>query len=169
MDEFHRSVNVVQPSFIRVDADEVTYGLHVILRFELEKMIIEENLQAKELPELWNTKMEELLGITPPNDALGVLQDVHWTSGFGYFPSYALGNLYAAQIYNHALKQNPSLPQDYEKGDFSNLLSYLRENIHQFGRIYRAPELIKKITGENLNPEYFINYVQDKYYPIYGL
>ena len=132
-------------------------------------MIIEDNLQASELPELWNTKMEELLGITPPNDALGVLQDVHWTSGFGYFPSYALGNLYAAQIYNYALKQNPCLPQDYEKGEFSNLLNYLKENIHQYGLIYRAPDLIKRITGEDLNPDYFIKYVETKYYPIYGI
>ncbi|MFX0007488.1 MAG: carboxypeptidase M32 [Promethearchaeota archaeon] len=169
MEEFHRSINVVQPSFIRVDADEVTYGLHIILRFELEKMIIEENLQVNELPELWNAKMEELLGIIPPNNALGVLQDVHWTSGFGYFPSYALGNLYAAQIYNHALKQNPSLPHDYEKGEFSNLLDYLKENIHQHGLIYRAPDLIKRITGEDLNPDYFIKYVETKYYPIYGI
>ncbi len=169
MEDFHRSINVVQPSFIRVDADEVTYGLHIILRFELEKMIIEENLQVSELPELWNAKMEDLLGIRPPNDALGILQDVHWTSGFGYFPSYSLGNLYAAQIYNQAIKNNPSLPQDYEKGEFSNLLKYLQENIHQYGLIYRAPDLIKKITGEDLNPEYFIEYVEEKYYPIYGI
>ncbi len=169
MEEFHRSINVVQPSFIRVDADEVTYGLHIILRFELEKMIIEDNLQASELPDLWNAKMEELLGIIPPNDSLGVLQDVHWTSGFGYFPSYSLGNLYAAQIYNHALKENPSLPQDYEKGEFSNLLNYLKENVHQYGKIYRAPDLIQKITGEDLNPDYFIKYVENKYYPIYGI
>ena len=169
LEEFHRSINVVEPSFIRVDADEVTYGLHIILRFELEKMIIEENLQVNELPELWNTKMEELLGITPPNDSLGVLQDVHWSSGFGYFPSYALGNLYAAQIYNHALDLNPSLPKDYEKGDFSNLLNYLKEYVHQYGKIYRASDLIKKITGEDLNPDYFIKYVEEKYYPIYGI
>jgi len=169
MEEFYRSINVVQPSFIRVDADEVTYGLHIILRFELEKMIIEDNLQVSELPELWNAKMKELLGIVPPNDSLGILQDVHWTSGFGYFPSYALGNLYAAQIYKHALKENPSLPQDYEKGEFSNLLNYLKENVHQYGKIYRAPDLIKKITGENLNPDYFIKYIEEKYYPIYGI
>jgi carboxypeptidase Taq len=169
MEEFYRSINVVQPSFIRVDADEVTYALHIILRFELEKMIIEDNLQANELPELWNTKMEELLGIIPPNDAQGVLQDVHWTSGMGYFPSYALGNLYAAQIYDHALKEKPFLPQDYEKGEFSNLLNYLKENVHQHGLIYRAPDLIKRITGEDLNPDYFIKYVETKYYPIYGI
>ncbi|MFX1438452.1 MAG: carboxypeptidase M32, partial [Promethearchaeota archaeon] len=169
MEEFHRSINVVQPSFIRVDADEVTYGLHIILRFELEKMIIEDSIQANELPELWNTKMDELLGIIPPNDALGVLQDVHWASGFGYFPSYSLGNLYAAQIYNHILKEHPSLPQDYEKGDFLNLLGHLKEKVHQYGKIYRASELIQKITGEDLNPDYFIKYVEEKYYPLYGI
>lgn len=168
MDDFYRSINVVQPSFIRVEADEVTYGLHIILRFELEKMIIEDNVQVDELPNLWNEKMENLLGIIPPNDKEGILQDIHWTSGFGYFPTYALGNLYAGQIYHQALKNNPNLPQDYEKGDFSNLLAYLQENIHQYGNIYRAPDLIKRITGEELNPDYYIKYVEEKYYPIYG-
>jgi len=169
MEDFYRSINVVQPSLIRVEADEVTYGLHIILRFELEKMIIEDNVQVDELPGLWNEKMENLLGIVPPNDKEGILQDIHWTSGFGYFPTYALGNLYAGQIYHYALKENPSLPQDYEKGDFSNLLDYLKRNVHQYGNIYKAPDLIKKITGEDLNPDYFIKYVEDKYYPIYGI
>ncbi len=168
MEDFYRSLNVVKPSFIRVEADEVTYGLHIILRFELEKMMIEENLQIDELPEIWNTKFEELLGLVPPNDKEGVLQDPHWIGGYGYFPTYALGNLYGAQIYNKILKDNPTLPQDYESGEFSNLLSYLKENVYQYGKIYRASELIKKITGEDLNPEYFIKYVEDKYYPIYG-
>ena len=169
IEEFYRSINVVQPSFIRVDADEVSYGLHIILRFELEKMIIEDNLQVNELPILWNAKMEELLGIIPPNDTLGILQDAHWSSGgFGYFPSYALGNLYATQIYNTALRDNPNLPEDYKKGEFNNLLSYLKENIYQYGKVYRARDLIKRITGEDLNPEYFIKYLENKFYPIYG-
>ncbi|MFX1315236.1 MAG: carboxypeptidase M32 [Promethearchaeota archaeon] len=168
IEEFHRAINVVQPSFIRVDADEVTYGLHIILRFELEKIIIEDNIHASELPELWNSKMEDLLGIIPPNDAKGILQDVHWTGGFGYFPTYALGNLYGAQIYHKALEENPSLPKDYAKGEYSNLLNYLKQNVHQYGKIYRASDLIKKITGEDLNPDYFVKYVEDKYYPIYG-
>jgi carboxypeptidase Taq len=107
--------------------------------------------------------MEELLGITPPSDADGVLQDVHWSSGyFGYFPTYFLGNLYGAQIYRDALKKNPSLPEEY-------LLAYLRENIHQYGKIYQANDLIKKITGEELNPDYFIEYLEKKFYPIYGI
>ncbi len=170
IEDFHRSINTVQPSLIRVEADEVTYGMHVILRFELERDIIEGNVNVSELPEIWNSKMEDILGITPPNDADGVLQDVHWSGGaFGYFPSYHIGNLYGAQIYNDALKKHPTLLQDFEDGNFSNLLAYLRENIHQHGKIYHAKDLIKKITGEDLNPDYFIEYVEKKFYPIYGI
>ncbi len=169
MDEFYRSMNVVQPSFIRVEADEVTYGLHIILRFELEKMIIEENIQVDELPGLWNEKMEELLGITPPDDAEGILQDPHWGGGFGYFPTYALGNLYGAQIYNEALKEIPNLAEDFKKGEFKNLLDYLNENVYQYGKIYRPSDLIKRISGEDLNPDYFIKRIEEKFYPIYNL
>ena len=163
MEDFYRSINTVQPSLIRVEADEVTYGMHIILRFEMEKDIIEGKVQVGELPELWNEKMEEILGVTPPSDADGVLQDVHWSGGMiGYFPSYFLGNLYGAQIYNDALKKIPTLPEEYEKGNFSNLLTYLRENVHQHGKIYQANELIKRITGEDLNPSYFIEYIEKK-------
>jgi len=170
MEEFYRAINIVQPSFIRVNADEVTYGLHVILRFELEKDLIDGKIQVNELPELWNSKFEELLGLTPPNDAQGVLQDVHWSMGaIGYFPTYFLGNLYGAQIYNHALKKLPSLPEEYKKGEFSTLLSYLKENIHQHGKIYTASDLIKKVTGEDLNPDYFLKYIQNKFPTIYGI
>jgi len=170
MQEFYRAVNTVQPSFIRVNADEVTYGLHIILRFELEKELIDGKIQVKELPELWNSKFEELLGIIPPNDAQGVLQDIHWSMGsIGYFPTYFLGNLYGAQIYQDALKKLPHLPEDYRKGEFSNLLNYLRENVHQHGMIYRADDLIKRITGEPLNSDYFMKYLEKKFYPIYGI
>jgi len=170
--EFYRSINVVQPSFIRVEADEVTYGLHIILRFELEKELINnsDSLSISELPNIWNSKMENLLGITPPDDAKGILQDVHWSSGaFGYFPTYTMGNLYAAQIYKDALMKNPELPETIRNGNFSNLLNYLRENIHQYGRIYKPLELIKKVTGESLNPNYFIEYLEKKFYPVYGI
>jgi len=170
MEEFYRSINIVQPSFIRVNADEVTYGLHIILRFEIEKNLIEGKIQVDELPEIWNTKFEELLGIIPPNDALGVLQDVHFSGGlFGYFPTYFLGNLYGAQIYTKALEKMPNLPNNYKEGNFSNLLNYLRENIHQHGSIYRATDLINRVTGEDLNPDYFIKYLKEKFYPIYGI
>lgn len=170
--EFYRSINVVQPSFIRVEADEVTYGLHIILRFELEKELIngDNNLSISELPDIWNARMDELLGITPPDDAKGVLQDVHWSSGaFGYFPTYTIGNLYASQIYKDALKKQPNLPEEIKKGNYHNLLEYLRENIHKSGKIYRPLDFLKKITGENLNPDYFIKYLENKFYPIYNL
>ncbi len=170
VEEFYRSINLVQPSLIRVEADEVTYGMHIILRFELEREIIEGKVQVSELPDLWNEKMEKLLGITPPTNSDGVLQDIHWSGGgFGYFPTYFLGNLYGAQFYNTALKQHPTLPEEYEKGDFSNLLMFLRENIHQYGRIYQARDLIKRVTGEDLNPDYFIEYLERKFYHIYRI
>ena len=170
MEEFYRSINCVQPSFIRVNADEVTYGLHVILRFEIEKDLIEGNIRVNELPEIWNSKFEEFLGIIPPDDKEGVLQDIHWGMGMiGYFPTYFLGTLYAAQIYNNALQKMPQLPEDYKKGEFSNLLNYLRENVHQHGSVYRAGDLIKRVTGEDLNPDYFMKYIENKFYPIYGL
>ncbi|TFG09057.1 MAG: carboxypeptidase M32 [Promethearchaeota archaeon] len=168
--EFYRSINVVKPSLIRVEADEITYGLHIILRFELEKELINNDLSISELPDVWNEKMEEYLKVVPPDDAQGVLQDIHWSGGaFGYFPTYTLGNLYASQIYADALKKNPHLPKDFQKGDFSNLLNYLRKNVHQYGRIYRPLDLIKKLTGEKLNPIYFIKYLEKKFYPIYGI
>jgi len=170
MEEFHRAINIVQPSFIRVNADEVTYGLHIILRFEIEKDLIEGKIQVSELPEIWNSKFEDLLGIVPPNDAQGVLQDVHFSGGlFGYFPTYFLGNLYGAQIYAKILEKMPNLPDDYKKGEFSNLLNYLRENIHQYGSIYRANDLINRITGEDLNSDYFLKYIEKKFTPIYRL
>jgi len=170
IEEFHRAINIVQPSFIRVNADEVTYGLHIILRFEIEKDLIEGKIQVSELPEIWNSKFEELLGIVPPNDAQGVLQDVHWSGGsIGYFPTYFLGNLYGTQIYAKALEKMPNLPDDYKKGEFSNLLSYLKESIHQYGSIYRANDLIKRVTGEDLNSDYFLKYIEKKFMPIYRL
>ena len=123
-----------------------------------------------ELPEIWNSNFEELLGIVPPNDAKGVLQDVHWSMGsIGYFPTYFLGNLYGAQIYAKALEKMPNLPDDYKKGEFSNLLSYLKENIHQHGAIYRANDLINRVTGEDLNSDYFLKYIEEKFIPIYRL
>jgi carboxypeptidase Taq len=114
--------------------------------------------------------MEDLLGIIPPNDAQGLLQDVHWSGGsFGYFPSYALGNLYAAQIYKKVLLDNPNLSTDIENGRFTTLLNYLKEHIYQYGKTYYARDLIKKISGEDLNPMYFVNYIEKKFYPIYGI
>jgi carboxypeptidase Taq len=170
IEEFFRAVNKVQPSLIRVNADEVTYGLHIILRFEIERDLVDGKIQVSELPEIWNSKMEEFLGIIPASDQEGVLQDIHWSMGaIGYFPTYQLGNLYAAQMYSTILKEMPDLPEDYKKGEFSRLLSYLRENVHQYGKIYEANELIKRISGEELNPDHFIKYVENKFYPIYRI
>ncbi|MBD3254644.1 MAG: carboxypeptidase M32 [Candidatus Lokiarchaeota archaeon] len=168
--DFYRAINVVQPSFIRIEADELTYGLHIILRFDLERKLINEDISTSDLPQIWNSKMVELFQIEPPNDAQGVLQDVHWSGGlFGYFPTYTLGNLYASQIYNKAIEIYDSLPEMFREGDFSQLHEFLKENIFQYGRIFRPRELIMKVTGEDLNPNYFINYVKNKFYSIYNL
>ena len=168
--EFYRSINTVQPSFIRVDADEVTYNLHIILRFELEKKIINNNFPISDIPELWNNKMEELLGIIPPDDSKGILQDVHWSEGiFGYFPTYILGNLYSAQIYSNMLKHNPHLNDEIKSGHFNNMVSYLKENVYQYGKIYSSNDMIIKITGESLNLKYYIKYLKEKYFQIYQI
>jgi carboxypeptidase Taq len=136
----------------------------------LERDLIDGKVRVSELPEVWNSRFEELLGIIPPDDKEGVLQDIHWSMGyFGYFPTYFLGSLYGAQIYNKALEQNPKLPEEYKKGEFSKVVKYLKENIHHHGAVYRAEDLIKKVTGEELNPDYFFDYVEKKFYPVYGL
>ena len=168
LERFYRAINKVAPSFIRVEADEVTYGLHVIVRFETEKKLITGDLSVTELPEFWNSKMKEYLGITPPSDTLGCLQDVHWSLGeFGYFPTYALGNLFAAQFFSTFAKEN----KDYEKriasGDLSFVREWLKKNIHHWGRTYNAEELVKKVTGKTLSPDAYCNYLKKKYSEIY--
>ncbi len=168
--EFYRSINSVKPSLIRVEADEITYSLHIILRFEIENLIFQDKITTSELPQIWNEKTEKLLNLIPPNDSDGILQDIHWSGGaFGYFPTYTLGNLYAAQLYHNALVKNPHLQNDFSKGNFSGFLNYLRDNIHQYGKIYHPIDLIKKISGENLNPDYFIHYLENKFFPIYSV
>ncbi|OAA29743.1 peptidase M32 [Kosmotoga arenicorallina S304] len=170
LDMFYKAVNKVEPSLIRIEADEVTYNLHIMLRFELEKALINKELEVKDLPEAWNEKMKEFLGIVPPNDTMGVLQDVHWGSGMiGYFPSYMLGNLYAAQFFNTAVSEIPDLHQQIAAGEISNLLQWLREKIHKHGRVYEPDELCKRVTGEELSPRYFIDYIKSKFGKIYGL
>ena len=169
-EELYRSANIVEPSLIRVEADEVTYNLHIMLRFELETGLIDGSIAVNDLPELWNKAMERYLGITPPDDAHGVLQDVHWSWGaFGYFPSYMLGNLYSAQIFAKLRSDLPDLDERIAAGDFIPLLSWLRENVHRFGGIYDPNELIERVTGEGLNPSYFVSYVTEKYSDIYRL
>lgn len=160
-----QSYTAVTPSLIRVDADEVTYPLHVILRYELEKDLIEGDLTVAELPEAWNSKMQQYLGLTTHgNDRDGVMQDVHWPSGaFGYFPAYTLGSLIAAQLFNHACKQHPEIPSQLSNGRFQSLMSWLRQHVHQYGSLLTTTQLLKQATNETLNPDYFLQHIQKRY------
>lgn len=170
VDALYRAANLVSRSLIRVEADEVTYNLHIMLRFELEVKLLDGSIRVADLPALWNDAMSRYVGATPTDDADGVLQDVHWSSGMiGYFPSYMLGNLYAAQIARTLREEIPSLDEQVAGGDFAPLLAWLRERIHRFGAIYEPPELIDRITGGPLSPEPFIAYVTEKYSEIYGI
>lgn len=162
--DLYKALNRVEPSFIRVEADEVTYPLHVILRFEIEKMFIEGSLKAKNLPGVWNEKMQQLLGITPPDDAKGCLQDVHWSCGsMGYFPTYALGNLYAAQLFETFEKENPSWKQKVAQGEFAFITAFLKEKIYRHGHRYNGPELIRQATGSSFNALPYIRYLEAKF------
>lgn len=167
LDDWYRMLNIVKPSLIRVEADELTYCLHIILRFELEVDLIEEKIQVKDLPNIWNEKMDEMLGVRPDNDVDGVLQDMHWSSGnFGYFPTYAIGTIYASQI-SKKLSEEQNMSDEIEKGEFKNVISWLNKNIHEYGRLMTADEIIKKCCGEGLNPKVFVDYLKDKYCGIY--
>ncbi len=167
-DTWYRHVNSVKPSFIRVEADELTYCLHVILRFELEVDLMEEKLSVSALPQAWNEKMNELLNVTPPSDKEGVLQDMHWSGGaVGYFPTYALGSIYAAQLFDQLNKDHSETIQKIQHGEFSEILSWLRTNVHQYGRMMTAEDIIKKTCGEGLNAERFTSYLEKKYLGLY--
>lgn len=169
LEDFYKTLNCVKPSLIRVKADEVTYNLHIILRFEIEKDLIEEKIKVEDLPEIWNAKIKKYLKIKVPDDKNGVLQDVHWAIGsIGYFPSYALGTLYASRFYQAAKKDIINLEEEIEKGNFKIFRKWLRNNIHIYGKLYTAEELVKKVTGEELNIKYFIDYLTKKYSQIYG-
>jgi len=169
-EDFYRRINRVEPTFIRVEADEVTYNLHIALRYDLELGLFRDEIQPKETKRVWEEKMEEYLDIVPEDPSKGVLQDVHWSVGqFGYFPSYALGNLYAAQIFNTAEDEIDGLKDDISKGDFASLREWLQENIYRHGKRYKAEEMTKRLTGEELNEEYHISHLEDKYGAIYGL
>jgi carboxypeptidase Taq len=170
VEEFYRAVNTVKPSFIRVEADELTYNLHIMVRYEIEKGLIGGEMEVKDLPAIWNQKMQDYLGITPSTDAEGILQDVHWSfGGIGYFPSYSLGNLYAAQILQTIQKDLPDFYNHIENGRFDLIQEWLKENIHQYGKLYTPNELIVKVTGEELNADYLVEYLEKKYSEVYGL
>lgn len=167
---FYRGINKVEPSLIRVEADEATYNLHIMLRMELEIALLDGSLPVSELPGAWNARMQEYLGLTPPNDALGVLQDVHWSGGMiGYFPAYALGNLVAAQLWDAMLLDLPDLYEQIERGEFGGLLAWLREKVHRHGARYEPQELVQKITGSRIDPQPYLAYLQSKYGQIYAL
>ncbi|MDX1935329.1 MAG: carboxypeptidase M32 [Capsulimonadales bacterium] len=170
LDAFYRAINKVQPSLIRVEADEVTYGLHIMLRFELEQAMINGQLTVDDIPEAWNERMREYLGIVPSNDAEGCLQDVHWSgASFGYFPTYALGSILSAQLYETAVAQDPQIPSDLEKGEYTGLLNWLREKVHKPGRRYLPAELVERICGEPAQSRSYLRYLNRKYRDVYGL
>ena len=168
-ESFYRAINTVQPTFIRVEADEVTYNLHTLLRFELEVDLMEGRLQARHAPEAWNAKVKEYLGLDVPEDRLGVLQDTHWAGGLiGYFPTYTIGNLASVQLFNKAIADLPSIPDDIAHGRFSTLLGWLRQNVHRHARKYLPGDLIQLATGEPLSAKLYLHYLYDKYQEIYG-
>ena len=169
-ESFYRAANQVSPSFIRVEADEVTYGLHIMLRFEMENDLLEGRLKVDDVPEAWNAKMQEFLGITPPSTAEGALQDIHWSSGLiGYFPTYQLGNLISLQLWDKINTDIPDLMAQIEQGEFATLLGWLRVNLHQHGRKFTSNELLRRITGDGLNPAPYLKYLKAKCSEIYGL
>ena len=167
-EEFYRLVNKVETGFIRTEADEVHYNLHIMLRFELEVEVIAKNLEVEDLPEAWNRKFKDYFGrdVTKPSD--GILQDVHWSIGaFGYFPTYTLGNLNAGCLFKKMKEDIPNMDERFEKGDVSSATNWLTENIHQHGSLYEPTELIKNATGEELTPEPFLDYLDEKFSDMY--
>lgn len=163
LDDFLAAVNKTSPGLIRTEADELFYALHVMVRYEIEKMMIEDGVPVEQLPELWNQKYEEYLGVRPENDAEGILQDIHWSQGsIGYFPSYALGSAFGAQIYYH-MKEELPVEELLREGKLEPIREYLREKIHQYGKLKTSRELLKEVTGEDFSPKYYIRYLKEKY------
>ncbi len=170
IDDFHAAINDVRPSFIRVEADEVTYNLHIMLRFELEQPMMAGDLQPADLPSVWNETFTKFFGITPPDDALGCMQDIHWSAGLiGYFPTYALGNMYAAQFFAAAGDELGDLNEQFARGEFQPLKTWLNRNIHQRGKQYRATDLVGKVTGQSLSHEPLVAQLHAKFDALYGL
>jgi carboxypeptidase Taq len=170
MENFYKGINKVEPSLIRVEADEATYNLHVMLRLELEIGLMEGTVRVKDLPQAWNERMKDYLGVVPPTDTLGVLQDVHWSGGMiGYFPTYALGNLVSSQLWEKINQEIPDLEDQIEHGKFDALLGWLRKNIHKHGSKFEPQVLVKKVTGSTITPEPYMRYLTKKYSEIYHL
>ena len=168
-EDFYAAINMVKPSLIRVEADELTYNLHIMVRFEIELALLEGNLQVEELPSIWNEKMQDYLGIKPDRDAEGILQDVHWSLGaFGYFPTYTLGNLYASMLYDQALRDIPELEESIARGFLLPLRDWLNKSIHRWGRQFTSTEIVQRVTGHPPSPESFLQYLEGKFGELYG-
>ena len=170
LDEFYRAINKVEPSLIRIEADEATYNLHIILRFELEQEILDGSLDLADLPEAWNARMTEYMGVDVPDDAHGVLQDVHWSGGaIGYFPTYSLGNVISVQLWDQVREAIPDLDQQFERGEFGELSSWLRENLHRNGRKFTSKETLERLVGGGIDSGPYLRYLKDKLGGIYGI
>ncbi len=170
LEAFYKGINKVQPSLIRVEADEATYNLHIMLRLELEIALLEGSLEVKDLPEAWNERMQAYLGLTPPDDAQGVLQDIHWSMGaLGYFATYALGNLISVQWWEAIQQDIPDLEDHLRRGEFAPLLTWLREKVHRHGAKFEPQELVRRVTGQGIQAEPYLRYLRTKYGEIYGL
>ena len=170
LDTFYKAINKVQPSYIRVEADEATYNLHIMLRLELEISLLEGKVAVKDIPAIWNEKMREYLGVTPSSDAKGVLQDIHWSGGaIGYFSTYALGNLISVQLWEKINQDIPDLVEQIRQGKFEMLLGWLREKIHRHGSKFDPQELVQKVTGSKIDPAPYERYLTKKYTEIYNL
>ncbi|MFN3651861.1 MAG: carboxypeptidase M32 [Armatimonadota bacterium] len=170
LESFYRAINRVQPSLIRVEADEVTYNLHIIIRYEMENALLDGRLSVADAPDAWNAKYREYLGVTPPSNREGILQDVHWSIGIlGYFPTYSLGNVLSVQLFEKAVSDVPSIPDDIYRGEFGPLLGWLRENVHQYGRKLLPAELVRQVTGSELQTAPYLGYLKTKFGEIYGL
>ncbi|HZC04624.1 MAG TPA: carboxypeptidase M32 [Ktedonobacterales bacterium] len=166
---FSRALNKVTPGLIRIAADEVTYNLHIIIRYEMEQAMVNTSVAVESLPRMWNEKYQAYLGITPPTDSDGILQDVHWTSGFGYFPTYTLGNLYAAQIYAAMRESFADFDERLARGDSAFALDWLRERMYRWGKTYLPEDLIERVTGKRPDPSYFVEYLTRKFEQVYDL
>ena len=169
-EDVYGGANIVKPDFIRVEADEATYNMHIMIRFELERMLMNGDLAVADLPDAWNQRYKEYLGIDVPNDTKGCLQDIHWSmTSLGYFPTYTLGNLYCAQFFEKALADHPSLYEEFAQGEFGTLKTWLNTNIHALGRTYRAAELCEHVTGAPLSADPLMRHLESKLKPLYGL
>ena len=170
VERFYKGINKVEPSLIRTEADELTYHFHVFIRYELEKNLVSGAINTKDIPSFWNEQYKKYLGVSAASDKHGCLQDIHWSHGsFGYFPTYSLGSFYAAQIFSFAKKQLPGLEEQLQNGNSLNLLNWLRENIHRYGRKFTSEELCSMITGKPLDIKDFMDYLLQKYTMIYNL